>query len=325
MPSSPRGCPSWRSTRALSSGPALLLALGVLATPALAQEPHRAILREKLEERMAAIARDFDGVAGASVIDLATGERWGVNQDLSFPQGSAIKIPILLELFRRAEAEPGLLERRVAVSARDQVGGTGILQRLTDGGSQVSLEDLAILMITLSDNTATNMLIDALGMEPVNALMDSLEAPHTRLRRRMIQTEASARGEENVSTPAEAALLMERIARCRLPLGEASCRRVLDILEIPKADPVMDPLPGNVPVAFKPGTIEGVRTVWALVSLPDRPYVLTVMTNYGGDGGQAVRLFSEAAWEYFFRLARSTEHGTRVPLDVLRRVRPGGG
>jgi hypothetical protein len=80
-----------------------------------------------------------------------------------------------------------------------------------------------------------------------------------------------------------------------------------------------------VPVAWKPGGIEGVATAWGLVSLPDRPYVLVVMTNYGTDGSSAVRAASRAAWDYFFRLARSTDYGARVPLEVLRRNRGGGG
>jgi len=301
-----------------------LAAAVLLPSPVRAQDQHRAILKEKLEARLRAITSEFDGVAGVQVVDLTTGERIGVNDDLIFPQGSAIKVALLLELFRRAEQEPGLLLRHAPVRAADQVGGSGVVQHFTDGGSELSLEDLAVLMITLSDNTATNMLIDALGMDAVNALMTSIDAPYTRLQRRMIQPEASARGEENLSTPADAARVMERLARCDLPMSETSCFRVQEILEIPKGGPLRAPIPSSVPVAFKPGGIEGVATAWALVSLPDRPYVLTVMTNYGVDGDATVRRVSEAAWEYFYRLARSTDHGARVPLDVVRRRRGGG-
>jgi beta-lactamase class A len=79
-----------------------------------------------------------------------------------------------------------------------------------------------------------------------------------------------------------------------------------------------------VPIAFKPGGITGVTTVWALVGLPGRPYVLTVMTNYGGDGGAVVEAASAAAYGYFSKLSGATPHGTRVPLDVIRRAGGGG-
>lgn len=296
---------------------AILLAAG----PLHAQDRHRDILAGKLQERLDSLAHAFEGVAGIQVVDLVEGRRFGANQDLVFPQGSAIKIAILLELFRRADTDPALLARRVEITDDVAAAGSGVLQHLTRRGSALSLEDVAVLMITESDNTATNVLIRTLGMDAINALMDRLGAPSTRLRREMIRPDASARGEENVSTPAEAAMLMERIHRCDLPLSERACARVRAILEIPKGGPVRAPVPSSVPVAFKPGGVEGVTTVWALVGLPGRPYALAVMSTYGGDGGALVRASSEAAWGYFSRLARATEHGVRVPLDVLRRER----
>jgi len=201
--------------------------------------------------------------------------------------------------------------------------GSGVLQVLTDGGSALSLEDYAIYMILHSDNTATNVLIDELGMPAINALSASLGAAETKLQRKMIQPEESARGNENLSTPRDAALIMEKIADCDLPMGEAACARVREILEIYKSGPIRTPIPRSVPVAFKPGGITGVATVWGLVDVPDRPYVISVMANYGGNGGAVVEAASAAAYDYFSRLSGITEYGTRVPLAVKRRVRGG--
>lgn len=290
----------------------LLLLLPLL--PLSAQEPHRAILRQKLEVELTRIAQEFDGVFGAQVIDLTDGTTIGVNADLVFPQGSAIKIPILLELFRRGDARSGLLKERRPMTDVVRTAGSGIIQYFGNGTSELALEDLAVLMIVLSDNTATNMLIDEVGgMEAVNRTMGELGLRQTKLHRKMIRPEASARGEENISTPAEAAALMVRLAKCELPVSAAGCRRMREILEIPKGGPVRQPVPGNIRIAFKPGGIEGVATLWALVELPDRPYVLTVMTNYGGAGDEAIREASAAAYDHFSRLARSTPYGTRVP------------
>jgi len=288
--------------------------------PLAAQPEHREMLAEKLQARLEALVQDYEGVAGVHALDLTDGRRFAVNDDLIFPQASAIKIPILLELFRRAEEEPGVLRRRVAMTDEVRTGGSGVLQVLTDGGSALSLEDYAIYMILHSDNTATNVLIDELGMEAINALSASLGATSTLLQRKMIRPEQSARGNENLSTPRDAALIMEKIADCDLPMSDASCQRVREILELYKGGPIREPIPRSVPVAFKPGGITGVSTVWGLVDVPDRPYVVTVMSNYGGNGGAVVEAVSQVTFDYFSRLSGITEYGTRVPLDVKRRV-----
>ncbi len=300
--------PAWRTS---------LLLTALLAVPLAAQAPHEAIIKQKFQAELEAIAEGFNGVAGLHLVDLTNGDRFDVHGNLVFPQASAIKISILLELFRRAEIEPGLRRERIELTAANRTGGSGVLQVLTEGGSALSLEDHAIYMILHSDNTSTNILIDRLGMDAINRLSASLGAPQTLVQRRMIQPEASARGQENISTPREAASIMERIASCDLPMSEASCRRVRQILEIPKGGPTRAPVPGSVPIAFKPGGITGVATTWALVGLAGRPYVLSVMTNYGGDGGAMIQAVSAAAYRYFSKLAGVTPHGTRVPPHLL--------
>lgn len=294
----------------------LVTALSIAPCPSLAQAPHRAILRAKLQHELAQIADSFDGVMGIEVVDLTDSTRIGVNDTLVFPQGSAIKVPILIELYRQAEARPALLTRQHRISAATRTGGSGVLQFFSDGTSSLSNEDLAVLMVTLSDNGATNLLIDAVGMDSVNHTLRTLGLTQTRLQRRMIQPEASARGQENISTPAEAATIMARLARCALPLSPASCERVMHILELPKDEAVRSVIPSNIRVASKPGSLEGVATSWALVELPDRPFVITVMTNYGGgDGDDAIRKAAKAAYAYFTRLAGVTPYGTRVARE----------
>jgi len=308
---------------ALAAAQAVALAVALVAMAAsgvAAQERHLEILRGKLQAELEAIVQSYEGVAGIHVVDLTSGDRFRVQDDLVFPQASAIKVPILLELFRRSETEPGLLAKRVELTDEVRTGGSGVLRLLTDGGSALSLEDYAIYMIVYSDNTATNVLIDELGMDAVNVLSASIGATATKLQRKMIRPEESARGNENLSTPRDAALVMERIASCDLPMSEAACGRVREILEIPKGGPVRGPVPSSIPIAFKPGGITGVATVWALVDVPDRPYVISVMSNYGGNGGAVIEAASAAAYDYFSRLSGVTGHGTRVPLDVKRRI-----
>jgi beta-lactamase class A len=298
----------------------LLLCLIACCSSTFAQDTHLEILRTKLETDLETVVENYEGVAALHILDLSSGDRWAIRDRLLFPQASAIKIPILLELFRRAEAEPEILRRRVTMTDAVRTGGSGVLQVLTDGGSALALEDYAIYMIQHSDNTATNVLIDALGMDAINRLSASLGAGETLLQRKMIRPEQSARGNENLSTPRDAALIMEKIARCELPMSESSCQRVREILELYKDGPIRTPVPRDIPIAFKPGGITGVSTVWGLVDVPDRPYVIVVMSNYGGNGGAVIESVSTLAYDYFSRLSGITEYGTRVPLDIKRQV-----
>jgi len=284
-----------------------------------AQPAQRAILAAKLRTELHRIADDTKGVVGAQVIDLATGERIGVNDTLTFPQGSAIKIPLLIELYHQDDAGVLKLSTRVPVRLADRTGGSGLLQNLGDGTSELSLGDLAMFMITVSDNTATNMLIDRVGIDKVNATTRALGVPEVKLQRKMIRPRDSYAGNENIATPSAAATIMAKIAKCELPMSKERCGELRRLLEIPKGGPIEASVPEGVRVAWKPGDIEGVNTAWGLVDLPGRPYVVVGMVNYSDadEGMKALRQIADAAYGYFHVLARSTPYGARVPLDVI--------
>jgi beta-lactamase class A len=286
-----------------------------------AQPPARAQLAAKLQTELERLSASAPGVVGVGVVDLSSGERWSVNEALVFAQGSAIKIPLLIELFRRADAGEVTLTERKTLTAADRTGGSSLLQHFSDGGSAFSLHDLAVPMIVQSDNTATNMLIDVVGMERVNRTMASLGFPQTKLQRKMIQPAASARGEENVSTAREAVDLMVRLARCDLPLTPASCTEVRRLLELPKGGEFRQPIPAAVRVAWKPGGLEGVSTAWGVVALPGAPYAVAVMVNYGNaQVGETVRAVSAAVFQHFALVAGATPFGTRVDPALVKKI-----
>jgi beta-lactamase class A len=314
----------------VSSALGLLLAATLAAQPPAparaaspAEPPPRALLELQFRAALGGIAARTPGIVGIAVADLTSGERFTVNEAFAFPQGSAIKIPILVELYRQAEAGSINLEERVPVRATDQVGGTGVAQWFGDGTSLLSWRDLATLMIVLSDNTATNLLIDRLGMASVNRTMAALGAGDVRLQRLMIRPLSSARGEENVATPAGALTVLERLHRCALPMARARCDDLRRILELPKDGALPASVPAGVRVAWKPGSVEGVETAWGIVALPGRPFALAVMTTYGdaAPGQQAIRAVADAAYEHFRRVARASGYGVRVPLSLADSLR----
>jgi len=295
------------------------VALSMTGRSLTGQPAQRAVLAAKLRTELHRIADDTKGVVGAQVIDLATGERIGVNDTLTFPQGSAIKIPLLIELYHQDDAGALKLSTRVPVRLADRTGGSGLLQNLGDGTSELSLGDLAMFMITVSDNTATNLLIDRVGMEKVNATTRALGVPDVKLQRKMIRPRDSFAGNENIATPSGAATIMAKIAKCELPMSKERCGELRRLLEIPKGGPIEASVPEGVRVAWKPGDIEGVNTAWGLVDLPGRPYVVVGMVNYSDadEGMKALRRIADTAYGYFHVLARSTPYGVRVPLDVI--------
>jgi beta-lactamase class A len=129
-----------------------------------------------------------------------------------FPQASSIKIAMLAELYRQAQTGRLKLTDLYTVQAGDLVADSD-MNGLTPGVTRITLRDLATMVVAVSDNSATNVLIDRVGMDNVNALMDLLGLPHTRLRRKMMDLKAASEGRENVSTPAEMMMLLEDLYR----------------------------------------------------------------------------------------------------------------
>jgi beta-lactamase class A len=256
----------------------------------IAKEP---FLTKATAATLEKIAASTPGTLGYFVLTVDGQELFARNADVSFPQASAIKIPILLEALAQREAGKLDWNQRIAIEKANQVAGTGVLSALSDNGSQLSIGDLAVLMILVSDNTATNILIDRVGMPNVTARMTSLGCPGTKLRRLMLDTEAAARGDENVSTPIEAARMMQTLAQGKF-LNRAVSDEALAILRKPKSTAVRKAIPAEITIANKPGAIPGVATEWALVENPQQPYVIALM---GKDGQETefVRAFTEIA------------------------------
>jgi beta-lactamase class A len=265
-----------------------------------------------LERRLDTIGTSLDGVLGYTIVDLTSGEKLRRLEDTVFPTASTIKLAILYELFKQGDEGTIDLDQVRSLDRRNAVGGTGVLRELT--APSMPLRDYATLMIVLSDNTATNVLIDVVGMEKVNARMRALGLPQTRLRRRMIDLEAARRGDENVSTPAEIAQLLQVIYRGE-GLSKKSQEALIAILEKEKSTPMRRGIPADIAVANKPGGLEGVSADAGIVYLKNRPYIFVAMTTFlqhEETGDEAITAASRAVFDYFSRLAHASEYGRAI-------------
>ena len=271
-----------------------------------------------LASRLRAKADACEGLAGIAVIDLNVGGRIGVNDDLTFAVASSIKVALLTSMYKAVRAGRLALNATVTVTGANHVGGSGVLQ-YCDHPVDLALADLATLMIVLSDNTATNMIIDLVGMDVVNRDLDLLGLTEIRLRRKMIDSAAAARGEENTATMRAAAELMSMLWAGEV-VDRQLCDDVLRVLRRPKRDsPVALLLPDDLDIANKPGGLEGVAAEFAIVYLARRPYVFCCAVNYGlaADPAGFVAQASAEVYRYFAVLDRSTAAGRRLPLPDL--------
>jgi len=274
-------------------------------------------LRTKLGRDLNQMAAQFDGVMAVAFKDLETNDLVAINADTLMPQASSIKVAVLVEFLRQVQAGKLRLEDRVEIRKAQFAGGNGVLQDFGDGTSAVALRDLASLMIVVSDNTATNLLIERVGQAQVNTMLETAGFERTRLMRKMMQPEEERRGVENVSTAREMARIFEQLYHGKL-LDAQRTALALELLKNEKNEvtPIGRGLPAGVALASKPGSLTGVRCESGIVLLEGHPYVLSVMTTYAADDPAAERAITEVSrrvYGYEERLAHSNAHGVRVP------------
>lgn len=278
------------------------------------------LLWQKLESTVQQVSRELDGTMGVAILDLTDGRSFLLNPDAVFTQASSIKVAVLAELYRQqqqseqGEAGTAKLSDSYTVSAPDLVADSSIMGGLTPGVTQVTNRDLATFVIAVSDNSATNVLIDRVGMQNVNAMLDSLGLKHTRLQRKMMDVKAAQAGRENLSTPRDMMALFAGLYQGKV-LNKALTNDFFKVLGTHKESAIPRYLPEDVVIANKPGELAGVRNDVGIVFVPNRPFVIVVMTAYlkhERDGNDAIAKVASAAYDYFDRVGRSSEYGRIV-------------
>lgn len=268
--------------------------------------------RSALDRKLAAIVDALDGVIGYAALDLTSGEEIGRLERQEFPTASTIKLAVLYELFRQADEGRVALDTPAPLNRSQVVGGSGILRAL--GTPALSPRDHAVLMVSLSDNTATNVLIDRLGIPGIASRMQALGVSGIRLRRKMMDGAAAARGDENVATPRDIVRLLH-LFHTGEGLKAESAAGTLKVLEVGAGGQIRRGVPSSVQVLNKPGDLEGVRVDAAIVRAAHRPYAVVVMTTYLKDeseGERAITDASRAFYEYFSRLGFGSEYGRQL-------------
>lgn len=275
------------------------------------------LLHDKTLGVLEAIALEAEGVIGIHAIDPADPDNeFGVNADELFPTASIIKVPVLLEFYNQVasgELDPDEIH---PLSNASKVGGSGVLQFLSDE-TRLTLEDWAKLMINLSDNTATNYMIDVVGMDRVNDLLMRLGLEKTKLLRKMQAKDIDPDVEENLTTPREFSNLMMMIMN-HYGLDADVCEKTLNVLKLYKDGMIREALPEDLVVADKSGWMGAVQCDSGIV-YSEKPYIVTVMSKYipawdrnGAEARDALKQAVVEVHEYYQNIATATRFGRRV-------------
>ena len=209
--------------------------------------------------------------------DLVTDEKWAYEADVPLVAASVIKLPILVEAFRQARDGLLAMDEIFSIRPEQKMPSCGALTYLHDGLT-VTLRDLCALMIILSDNTATNILIQRLGMENVNCGMRALGLQKSTLRRLLFDAEAAGRGLENTVTAWEMGQLLEMLYKgaCVSPAADAE---MLSILKDQRLNGKMPFFLHGLKIAHKTGEDDGITHDVGIV-YADHPLILCFASNH---------------------------------------------
>ena len=230
--------------------------------------------KKKIEK----IISQVEGNVCINFYDLNKNNGFSVNGDKKVLSASMIKLLILAELMKKIFENKFSLSDTVMMANFMKIGGDGVLKELNTG-HHFTLKELATLMIIVSDNQATNILIDFLGMENINQLGKELDLKETFLGRKMMDAEARKKGYDNYTCADDISLLFKLIYQEKLINKEAS-QLMLDILlRQQQGERLQRYLPSDIKIAHKCGDLDNLENDGGIIWLGDRAYILVVLTN----------------------------------------------
>jgi beta-lactamase class A len=243
-----------------------------------------------LESRLTPLVKAHKGKVAIAVKHLGSGEGFYLHADEPMPTASLIKLPVMLELYQQAEEGKVKLTDRLTLRKEDMVPGSGILTNHFSDGATFCLRDACRLMIAFSDNTATNLVLDKIGIRPVNQRMEAWGYPNTKINAKVFRGSTTSVAPERTkkyglgsTTAREMVALLEDLETCK------HCRPVVKQIMInhlrkcDDKDKFPHLLPDSVDLPHKTGSVSNARTDAGIVYLPSGAVALCVLTNENED------------------------------------------
>src|SRR5918997_159599 len=228
--------------------------------------PTAAKSQTTLDDQVKPIVAPFKGKVSLFAKNLDTGETYGLNADERVRTASTIKIAVMIEAFARVAEGKAKWTDEVVLTKDKKVSGSGILGELSDG-LKLTLRDAVNLMMILSDNTATNLVLDVLTTDAVNARMESLGFKNIKIMRKVGSGGESTAGKDpelkkfglGMATPREMVLVMEKLDRGKM-ITPAVSKEMIDLMKREQGRNAIGRSLWNVPMASKYGALDRLRS-----------------------------------------------------------------
>ena len=266
-----------------------------------------------LESRLRPLIQAHEGQVAVAVQHLKNGESFADRQNEPMPTASLIKLAVMVEAYRQAEAGMIDLNTPVTVRKEDFVPGSGVLTPHFSPGTQISLRDAVRLMIVYSDNTATNLVLDAIGLKATAETMEKLGLPHTKIHSKVYRRDTSVFPERSrqfglgSTTAAEMVTLLERLYAKQLVSKTASAAMLDHLFACDDERKLPRYLPDGTKIAHKTGSVDAVRTAAGIIETPGGPVAVCVLTSKNKDqrwsddnaGDLLIARIGRAVFEHF--------------------------
>ena len=244
---------------------------------------------ETLDARLRPLIDAHKGEVAIAVKHLKTGETFLHRADEPMPTASLIKLPVMVEVYQQAHEGKLKLTDPITLRKEDKVPGSGILTAHFSEGASFPLVDAVRLMIAFSDNTATNLVVDKIGLPATAARMETLGFPNTKLHSKSFKRETSVFPERSEkfglgsTTASEMIGLLEQLHAEKLVSPEASKAMMEHLKKCDDKEKFPRFLPAGTVIAHKTGSVNEARTDAGIIFSPSGPIVLCVLTAKNED------------------------------------------
>lgn len=268
---------------------AALAALALLPLAASAEDATPPPAPAELVAKLEGLAKAHKGKVAIALKNLKTGESYALNAETPMPTASLIKFPVMIEAYRQAAEGKVDLNAPITLRKKDMVPGSGVLTYHFSEGATFPLVDAVHLMITYSDNTATNLVLDAIGIGSTAATMEKMGYPNTKIHSKVFRRDTSVFPERSKvyglgsTTAADMVKLMDDLYAKKIVDEKASEAMYKHLLTCDDKDKFPRLLPPGVKVAFKTGSVDESRTCAGVIETKGGPVALCILTTDNED------------------------------------------
>jgi beta-lactamase class A len=279
-----------------------------------------------LGERLMPIIDAHRGKVAVAIKHLGTGQSFAYHETDVMPTASLIKLSVMIEAYRQAAAKKVDLSATIVLKETDKVPGSGVLTSHFTPGARFTLRDAVRLMIAFSDNTATNLVLDAIGIGSTAATMDALGYPNTKIHSKVYRHDTSVYPERSKkyglgsTTAGEMVRLCEALYRKEVVSSKASEEMLTHLRACEDRDKFPRLLPPEVKIAYKTGTLADTRTAAGILEWPGGTVVLCVLSCENEDrrwvpdnaGNRLCAEVARAVYDHFNEAGKRGERGTKA-------------